>query len=155
MDGCENHFTTQIFHYAAPHNIKLFPFPPHLTHLLQPCDVGMFRPYKYWHQKILYREISDGTSNFGKSIFLAHLQESRNRTFKKSVIIKAWQKCGVFPFGPSIVLGQLKDPLSSLAEEVLQKELPGYVREGTAASDCNLPPGQLPDASPEVQFDLE
>lgn len=105
MDGCENHFATQIFHYAAQHNIELFPFPPHLTHLLQPCDVGMFGLYKHRHQQILYREISDGTSNFGKSNFLAQLQEARNRTFKKSVIIKAWQNCGIFPFDPSIVLG--------------------------------------------------
>ncbi|KAJ0132738.1 hypothetical protein HZ326_24172 [Fusarium oxysporum f. sp. albedinis] len=91
-------------------------------------------------KQIIYIEISDSTSNFGKSNFLAHLQEARNRTFKKTVIIKAWQKCGIFPFDPSIVLGQLKDPLSSLAEKVLQKELPGNVREGTAASDCTLLP---------------
>lgn len=105
--------------------------------------MGIFGLYKYWYQYILYREISDGITNFGKSNFLTHLLEAQNRTFKRSVIIEAWQKCGIFPFDPSIMLGQLKDPLSSLAGEVLQKELPGYVREGTAASDCTLPPVQL------------
>jgi hypothetical protein len=84
-----NPFTTQVFHYAAQKNIELFVFPPPLTHQLQPCDVGMFSLYKHWHQQILYRAISGGTSNFGKSNFLAHLEEARNRTFKESVIIKA------------------------------------------------------------------
>lgn len=41
------------------------------------------------------------------------------------------------------MLSQLKDPLSSLAEEVLQKGLPGYIREGTTASDGTLHPVQL------------
>lgn len=47
MDGCESHFTREIFFYCDQHNIELFPFPPHLTHLLQPCDVGIFSLYKW------------------------------------------------------------------------------------------------------------
>lgn len=37
LDGCENPFTNEIWYYAQAHNIKLFPFPPHLTHLLNLC----------------------------------------------------------------------------------------------------------------------
>ncbi|KAM5344596.1 hypothetical protein ACJ41O_013131 [Fusarium nematophilum] len=144
MDGCENHFAMEIFHFAQEHNIELFPFPPHLTHLLQPCDVGLFGLYKQWHQQILYREIADGNCTFGKADFLTHLQEARERTFKKSTILSAWEKSGISPFNPSVVLEQLKDPLSSLAEKVSPRELPGYVREGTESSDCTLPSIRLP-----------
>jgi hypothetical protein len=29
---------------AIAHNIHLYPFPRHLTHILQPLDVGVFQP---------------------------------------------------------------------------------------------------------------
>jgi hypothetical protein len=32
---------------ATAHNIHLYPFPRHLTHVLQPLDVGVFQPYKH------------------------------------------------------------------------------------------------------------
>lgn len=46
IDGCESHFTHKIFYFYSQHNIKLFPIPPHLTHYLQPLDVGVFNAYK-------------------------------------------------------------------------------------------------------------
>lgn len=86
----------------------------------------------------MYREIADGAVDFGKADFLAHLQEARNRTFQQSIILKAWEKCGIFPYNPSIVLDQLQDPLSSLTAGVSLEKLPGHIREGTPASDCSL-----------------
>lgn len=138
MDGCENHFTEEIFFFCHQHNIVLFPLPPHLTHFLQPLDVGVFGIYKYWHQHVLYREIADGAIDFGKVDFLFHFQEIRKRTFKKSTILSAWAKCGLFPHNPSIVLDRLKDPLSSLTEEVAAETLPGYISEGSSSSDDSL-----------------
>jgi len=32
---------------ATALNIHPYPFPSHLTHMLQPLDVGVFQPYKY------------------------------------------------------------------------------------------------------------
>lgn len=49
MDGCESHFTHEIFYFCSQHNIELFPLPPYLTHLLQPLDVGVFNAYDITH----------------------------------------------------------------------------------------------------------
>ncbi|KJZ69539.1 hypothetical protein HIM_11081 [Hirsutella minnesotensis 3608] len=134
MDGCESHFTSEIVHFCKQHSIELFPLPPHLTHLLQPLDVGVFRSYKYWHQQVLYREVADGATDFKKTDFLFHLQEVRNRTFKKATILSAWQKCGLFPHNPSIVLDELQDALSSLTQVVREQDLPGYISDGSSQS---------------------
>ncbi|XP_044716033.1 DDE superfamily endonuclease domain-containing protein [Hirsutella rhossiliensis] len=75
MDSCDNHYTEEMVHFCFDHNIKVFPMPPHLTHQLQPLDVGVFRSYKHWHQQVLHREIADGAYDFNKSDFLYHLQE--------------------------------------------------------------------------------
>ncbi|KAM4058298.1 hypothetical protein HRG_006688 [Hirsutella rhossiliensis] len=110
--------------------VSLFPLPPHLTHYLQPLDVGVFRSYKHWHQQVVYREVADGASDFGKTDFLYHLQEIRNRTFKKHTMLSTWEKCGLFPHKPSMVLDNLQDALSSLTKEVDKRDLPCFIQEG-------------------------
>ncbi|KEY72792.1 hypothetical protein S7711_10316 [Stachybotrys chartarum IBT 7711] len=130
MDNCESHFTAELVHFCVQNNIEVFPLPPKVTHLLQPLDVGVFQPYKHWHQEVLYREVADGAVSFNKADFLFHLQEIRNRTFKKSTILSAWKKCGFFPPDPSVVLDKLQDPLSSLTEVVDERDLPGFIEEG-------------------------
>ena len=147
MDGCDNHHTSEIVHFCHDHDIELFPLPPHLTHYLQPLDVGVFRSYKHWHQQVVYREVADGASDFGKTDFLYHLQEIRNRTFKKHTILSAWEKCGLFPHKPSMVLDNLQDALSSLTKEVDKRDLPGFIQEGNF--DQVIEPS-TPQRSPQV-----
>jgi hypothetical protein len=89
LDGCESHFTKDIFQKAEVTGVILYPFPPHLTHILQPLDVGIFSAYKHWHQEILQREIADGATDFNKADFMFHLQEVRRKSTKKSTIISS------------------------------------------------------------------
>lgn len=139
MDGCESHFTNEIFYFCSQHNIELFPMPPHLTHYLQPLDVGVFNAYKQWHQHILYREIADGATDFSKTDFLFHLQEIRERTFRKKTILSAWEKCGLFPHDPAKVLNNLIDPLSSLTADTSLESLPGHVEVGSSSLILSSP----------------
>jgi hypothetical protein len=44
LDGHESHRYELFQLKAAEHRIKLFYYPSHLTHVLQPLDVGIFRP---------------------------------------------------------------------------------------------------------------
>ena len=53
MDNHESHRTPEFILLACQHNIILYPFPPHMTHCMQPLDVGVFHPYKYWHNKAI------------------------------------------------------------------------------------------------------
>jgi hypothetical protein len=46
LDGHNSHFTFKTLSLAAENDIKIFCFPSHLTHLLQPLDVGVFGPFK-------------------------------------------------------------------------------------------------------------
>ncbi|EGU86398.1 hypothetical protein FOXB_03085 [Fusarium oxysporum f. sp. conglutinans Fo5176] len=139
-NGCENHFTKELFQKAQDAGMVLFPFPPHLTHILQPLDVGLFCVYKHWYQEILLREIADDATDFNKADFLFHLQEVRACTTKRSTIISSWQKTGIYPFDPGVVLARMINPLSSLSLEVAEESLPGYISRGsssTYSSDSN------------------
>ncbi len=46
-DGHGSHCTAEFEQLAFQNRIILCKFPPHLTHLLQPLDVGCFGTYKH------------------------------------------------------------------------------------------------------------
>ncbi|KAF6518223.1 hypothetical protein HZS61_002301 [Fusarium oxysporum f. sp. conglutinans] len=134
LDGCENHLTKELHHKAQVAGVVLYPFPPHLTHMLQPLNVGMFSSHKHWHQEVLQREITDGATDFNKADFLFHLQEIRRKATKRSTIISSWKKTGIYPFNPSAVLDRMVDPLSSLSLEAAEAHLPGYISAGDSSA---------------------
>jgi len=47
LDSHTSHTTLELRLMAAQYNIHLFALPSHLTHVLQPLDVGIFQPYKH------------------------------------------------------------------------------------------------------------
>jgi hypothetical protein len=51
MDQHGSHMTPEFVLKAIEYNIHPFPFPGHLTHILQPLDVAVFQPFKHWHRK--------------------------------------------------------------------------------------------------------
>ncbi|RPA89282.1 transposase, partial [Choiromyces venosus 120613-1] len=46
---CYNDFVIK----CHENHIIPFQFPSHLTHILQPFDVGVFRPWKHYHNKAI------------------------------------------------------------------------------------------------------
>ena len=46
VDGHHSHLTLELIQYARSKGVHLFCFPPHLTHILQPLDVGVYGPAK-------------------------------------------------------------------------------------------------------------
>jgi DDE superfamily endonuclease len=44
LDGHNSHCSTEFLSYAEKKQIHLVCLPPHTTHALQPCDVGVFSP---------------------------------------------------------------------------------------------------------------
>jgi hypothetical protein len=47
MDQHGSHIDLDFIIKATAANIHLYPFLGHLTHILQPLDVGVFQPYKH------------------------------------------------------------------------------------------------------------
>jgi hypothetical protein len=45
FDGADSHETEEFKQLALAYNILLLRYPPHLTHLMQPLDVGCFQSY--------------------------------------------------------------------------------------------------------------
>ena len=47
LDSHTSHCTPEFTILASENNILIYAFPSHLTHILQPLNVGIFQPYKH------------------------------------------------------------------------------------------------------------
>ena len=57
LDSHLSHLTPEFTIRADECNILTYAFPSHLTHILQPLDVGIFQPYKHWHRDAVHAAI--------------------------------------------------------------------------------------------------
>ncbi|KAI0994339.1 hypothetical protein K3495_g13843 [Podosphaera aphanis] len=98
MDDHGSHVTLEFVDYC--HNNKILPFlpPQHLTHLLQPFDIGVFQQYKHYHQECLYDYNRWSGFDFDKFDFPKVLQRMRNLAFKRRTIGYSWKESGLHPF---------------------------------------------------------
>jgi hypothetical protein len=112
LDGHTTHLTIEVWEYCKEENIILFTTPPHLTHLVQPLDVGVFGPWKKNYRDAIDQSYQTGCTNFDKLEFLDSIYAIRKRTFKVSTVVHAWKKAGLLPINPAVVLEPLKARLA-------------------------------------------
>jgi hypothetical protein len=64
---------------ANNNHILPFPLLPHLTHCMQPLHVGVFHPYKYWHDKAIKAALAKLEIDYTVCHFLKDLAGIRQR----------------------------------------------------------------------------
>jgi hypothetical protein len=107
-DGHGSHDTEEFKELAVQNNIILYMFPPHLTYIMQPLDVGYFQSYKHWHNLAIHQAIRNLEDVYDYACFLRDLPEFRKKTFTESTIVHSFIKSGLFPIDASIVLDKMK-----------------------------------------------
>ncbi|KFZ25298.1 hypothetical protein V502_00222 [Pseudogymnoascus sp. VKM F-4520 (FW-2644)] len=107
------HETLEMLEFSFENNIILCRLPSHISHKLQPCDVGVFAPLKAAYRdeaERLYRV----TNTVGKEHFTSLYSPAREKAFTKRNITAAWAASGLFPFNPDRVLRTIQKPLAQL-----------------------------------------
>ena len=49
MNNHGSHCTPELIVLANENHIWLYPLIAYATHCMQPFDIGIFQPYKHWH----------------------------------------------------------------------------------------------------------
>jgi hypothetical protein len=62
---------------------------------MQPLDVGVFQPYKHWHDQAIQDAVVTSFVKYSLGQFLNDLTKIRNNTFKASIIRHAFEKSGM------------------------------------------------------------
>lgn len=95
---------------AKQNNITIVKLPPHTSHLLQPLDLSVFKPYKdAWDQEMVKWQRTHKGEKLPKDQFSATV----GRVWKNlnyNVIKKGFEKSGIYPFNRNAVPEHKLDP---------------------------------------------
>jgi hypothetical protein len=108
MDGHRSHLSPEFVLLALQYNIQPYQFPGHLTHVMQPLDIGVFQPYKHWHQKAIQHALYSLEVDYNIASFLRDLSSIRTDTFKTSTVKSAFRKSGMWPISMKTVIEKMK-----------------------------------------------
>ncbi|KAJ5605075.1 hypothetical protein N7510_010229, partial [Penicillium lagena] len=73
-DGLSAHITREFIQFCEKSDIIPYFLPPHLSHELQPLDVGVFNVYKHWHSEAVEAATMSGCTKFTKDLFLQSIR---------------------------------------------------------------------------------
>ena len=85
VDGHSSHTTLEAAEFCAEHEIILYCLLPHASHLMQPCDRGLFGPLKAAWRTSVHEFMNE------------HPGSSVTRQTFASVFKNAWQKVNIYP----------------------------------------------------------
>ena len=109
-DGSKTHLTRAIIEEAVKLGVHLVALPSHLSDVVQPLDLSVFKPFKAALKK---RRGNWRVKNKGKSItpslFVKFVTESWMQCVTPSVIMSGFKRGGIAPFSPENFLASL-DP---------------------------------------------
>lgn len=142
LDGHNSHTTYRFCSYAARHNILVMCLPPHTTHRLQPCDVGVFGPLNStWKAEV--NEASRNCEPIRKGNLLKHYAKAREKAFTATTIKHAFEKCGIWPYNPNVIEEAAFAPALNTTTQAAQPvatTIPDFVTV--------IPPASSPTPSP-------
>jgi hypothetical protein len=81
--------------------------PPHLSHLLQPLDIGYFAVLKRSYSRLVENQARTGYNHIDKLDFLAAYPQARAETFKLETIQNSFAAAGLVPINAYRVLSGL------------------------------------------------
>ena len=108
LDSHVSHTSPDFIIMATKYHIIVWAFPSHLTHVLQPLDVGIFQPYKHWHRQSVLRAIREVDITYNLPLFMRDLPHMREQTFKEATIQSAFRKAGIWPISCNTALEKLR-----------------------------------------------
>jgi len=102
---------------------------------MQPLDVGVFQPYKHWHNRAINSALENLEFEYTLSSFFRDLAGIRDKTMTVGTIKDAWRKAGMWP------------PNATKVKAHMQK----YYK--TAPTEPELPPHPTPTVS-QIESDI-
>lgn len=100
VDGHSSHQSPEVHQFCSDHNIILYRFPPHATHILQPCDVSFFKCLKAkWYLAERAFRIDHPGFFVTKTGFAGAFRPAWEKTVKKpGVVANGFRAAGLYPF---------------------------------------------------------
>ena len=95
--------------------------PPHLSHLLQPLNVGCFLPLKWAYKCQIESLIHSHINHITKLEFLPAFKAVFNQLITKQNICASFKGAGLVPFNPDTMLFKFNVVLHTPSPQALPK----------------------------------
>lgn len=102
LDGHKSHLSLELSEFCTEKKIILYCLPPNATHILQPCDVSIFKPLKSYWKDVIKAHNLISKSPITKNNFGNIFKDAFDKV-KPESIINGFKACGMFPFNPDAV----------------------------------------------------
>ena len=124
MDSHASHINMDVILLAKENEIYLFTFPAHTSHLLQPLDVGIYKPLKSnWATSLndFMRENPGEKPN--RTTFHTILNPAFVKSFSKKNIENAFKKSGICPLNKNAIPPEAIAPSQLTNREIQSTEI--------------------------------
>jgi hypothetical protein len=110
-DGFRTHESLDVLTFCFENNIIMCRLPSHMSHKLQPCDIGVFSPLKTAYCKQVEHLERFGANIVNKEHFVFLYRRAREAALTACNIRSSWLKAGLFLFHLSRVLDGMSVPI--------------------------------------------
>ncbi|KAJ8969389.1 hypothetical protein NQ314_001788 [Rhamnusium bicolor] len=103
LDGHKSHIGMDLYNLCTQKGIMLYCLLPNATHILQPCDVSVFKSIKVHWKEIVRQHKHKTTKSITKNTFIPLFKKAYEQGVQPSIIKHGFRKCGIFPFDADAV----------------------------------------------------
>ncbi|VEN54906.1 unnamed protein product [Callosobruchus maculatus] len=101
LDGHKSHLSLQLSRFCSQNEIIVYCLPPNATHMMQPCDVSIFRPLKAAWKKVVRHSRQDRVT-INKQNFCSFFKKAFDAVTADS-IKNGFRACGLCPLDENAV----------------------------------------------------
>ena len=102
IDGHKTHIQYEVLQLAKANEIEIAKLPPHITHLLQPLDLSLFKPMKEWYDREAHKLFMGDIRYITKRDFPGLIGKVWN-SYRPEIAINGFKKAGICPFSREAV----------------------------------------------------
>lgn len=106
IDGHKSHLTMNLSDFCSKNGIILYALLANATHIMQPCDVSVYKPLKSeWQTTVQEWQMCEENINqvLTRAKFCLLLKKILAKYNLPQTIQNGFRKCGLFPFNPDAV----------------------------------------------------
>jgi len=129
------------------HQIVIICLPSHTTHVLQPCDVGVFGPLAQAWKSVVTKASQDLTV-ITKDNILGFYHTARSTALKERTIVSAFRRTGIYPLNRDIIPLLAYEPAKNTTTQAAQP-LPAHLPSVLTPVPSPMPtPNPTPHPTP-------
>lgn len=111
-DGHSTHVQPAVLEIAKEHNITIIKLPPHSSHLLQPLDLAVFKPFKdKWDSAMVKWQRSNYGQKLSKKEFSVLVGQIW-KSMESLTIMNGFKKGGIYPMNRDVIPEHKFDPVA-------------------------------------------